>query len=69
MTKGRDCLSPIDRINGINKARSEVGLPPVVERVRECLRCNRKFKAIGNVNRMCSGCRRRGVGSLIEEAE
>ncbi len=41
----------------VNKERVACGLPPLLKTERTCLRCEKKFLAVGNTNRMCHRCR------------
>ena len=43
----------------INKARKQVGLPPIVPKLRRCLSCDKEFLSYGANNRMC-GCVKSG---------
>jgi hypothetical protein len=40
-------------MKGINRTRRGVGLPDVVVKERECLKCGHKFLSIGVNNRLC----------------
>lgn len=47
----------VNSLSEVNKARRLMGLPPVVIRERECLRCEKSFTSHGRDHRMCSMCR------------
>lgn len=40
----------------INVARRDLGLNPIVKKVRQCLRCDSEFISKGEHNRMCYKC-------------
>lgn len=45
-----------DVVRNINKARSLVGVEPMVIKTRSCLRCDKEFISYGFSNRMCDSC-------------
>lgn len=46
-------------IREVNKMRQDLGLTPMAQIERKCLRCNRNFTALKNSsNYMCIPCRR-----------
>lgn len=42
----------------INKAREVVGLEELKVKIKNCLRCEKEFEALGLENFMCQYCRR-----------
>lgn len=51
------------RIEEINEVREKIGLSPLIQKVRKCLRCEKEFKSLGKQNFMCDLCR------LVEKSE
>lgn len=45
------------QLEGVNKARLQHGLTPIVKKMKVCLRCEFDFLSEGPQNRMCSRCR------------
>ncbi len=43
-------------ICGINRIRKLADRPPLVVHIRKCLKCDKKFKSMGNWNRVCDYC-------------
>lgn len=41
----------------INSLRAAAGMPPIVRKLRICLRCDGRFESAGAHNRICSDCR------------
>ena len=48
-------LSPVI-LKQVNNLRKEIGLKPVEQKLRNCLKCDREFTSISPANRMCYFC-------------
>jgi len=62
---GKGCPSPLERESDIRNVRKFVGLPQIVLKSRDCLRCSKRFTGEGSHNRLCDACRSRGAWIVI----
>ena len=53
----RNRLNLKDELIEINKMRKQLGLSPLKETKRKCLRCEQEFISSSYDNRMCDGCK------------
>lgn len=50
------CRLSDNRIKLCNNLRKELGIPLILVKERECLRCGHKFLSEGSGHRMCNQC-------------
>ena len=59
MTQKPSRKIPKQQLEELNRFRAEWGLPPVVEKQRSCLSCDKKFHSAGAWQRKCKNCSER----------
>lgn len=43
-------------VKDMNKARKIAEIPPIVPKLRNCLRCEKEFESMNGGHRMCAQC-------------
>jgi hypothetical protein len=52
-SKSSEIVIGLHSMKDINKTRTQIGLPPLKLKIRQCLKCEKKFTSHGSHNRLC----------------